>query len=89
MFKRLIAHIIPKSFSRKPVFKTDTYDKYGLIRILHHSCCCPRCGSVINAGPKYRPNYCEYCGQKINFSDIAWKEDKEIGYIGGIDNESF
>lgn len=47
------------------------------------TCYCPSCGDVLNAGPKYQPNYCSECGQKIDFSGMEWEEEKVLGYVEG------
>lgn len=66
--------------ARKAVVKTGTYNKYGFVITLHQFCCCPRCKSALNAGPSYQPRYCDQCGQRIDFSDVEWKEEKSFGY---------
>lgn len=63
-----------------PTTKVDTYLKYGFVLTEHEFHSCPRCGSVLNAGPNYQPKVCEQCGQRITFKGIVWKEDKTIGY---------
>ncbi len=65
---------------RKPIVKVDTYLKYGFVITEHEYHSCPRCGSVLNAGPDYQPKFCEQCGQQITFKGIERKEDREIGY---------
>lgn len=68
------------NIARKPIPKTDTYLKYGFVITEHEKYLCPRCKSALNAGPNYQPRYCDQCGQKINFTGIKWKEDKELGF---------
>ena len=58
----------------------ETYLKYGFIIMEREKYLCPRCKSILNAGPNYQPKYCDRCGQKINFAGISWKEDKELGF---------
>ena len=65
-----------KRKARKPIAKKSTYLKYGFEYYR-----CPRCKNILNAGPNYQPKYCDQCGQKINFSGIKWKEDKELGFV--------
>lgn len=72
---------MPRFIARKPIVKTGTYNKFGFVITLHEFCCCPKCKSILNAGPEYQPNYCDNCGQKIDFSDVVWKEEKSIGYV--------
>ncbi|MDE6518225.1 MAG: hypothetical protein K2L18_10330 [Acetatifactor sp.] len=69
-----------RNIARKPIPKTDTYLKYGFVITEHEKYLCPRCKSALNAGPNYQPRYCDQCGQKINFTGIKWKEDKELGF---------
>lgn len=63
-----------------PIAKVNTYLKYGFALTEHEFYSCPRCGSILNAGPNYQPKFCEQCGQHITFKGIMWKEDKVIGY---------
>lgn len=72
--------LIPKFVAKRPVIKTGTYSKFGFVLTLHEFCCCPRCRNVLNAGPDYQPNYCDKCGQKINFSNVKWKKEQTIGF---------
>ena len=69
-----------RNIARKPISETGTYLKYGFVITEHESHLCPRCRSILNAGPNYWPRYCDQCGQKIDFSEITWKADKELGY---------
>jgi len=71
--------LVLKNTARKPVSETETYLKYGFVVTEHEKHLCPRCKNVLNAGPDYHPNYCSQCGQKINFNDIEWKADRELG----------
>lgn len=70
-----------RNMARRPIEKTETYLKYGFVITEHKSHYCPKCGSVLNAGPNYIPNYCSRCGQKINFSGAVWTNDKELGFV--------
>ncbi len=69
-----------RNIARKPIPQTGTYLKFGFVIMEHESYLCPRCRCVLSAGSNYQPGYCDRCGQKINFSGIIWKEDKELGY---------
>jgi len=69
-----------KNIARKPIPKMETYLKYGFVITEHEKHLCPRCKSVLNAGPNYQPRYCDQCGQRISFSSVKWKEDRELGY---------
>ena len=71
-----------RNVARKPIPQTKTYLKFGFI-VENESHLCPRCKSILNAGPNYQPKYCDQCGQKIDFSSIEWKEDKELEYEEG------
>lgn len=69
-----------KRKAKKPIPRIRTYLKYGFVitdQECHH---CPRCNHILNAGPNYQPKYCDQCGQKLNFSGVKWKKDKEVGY---------
>lgn len=70
-----------KLIAKKPIVKMGTYNKYGFVITLHQFCCCPKCKKILNAGPDYQPNYCDQCGQKINFSNMKWEKDRQIGYV--------
>ncbi len=78
-----------RNIARKPIPKMGTYLKYGFIIMEHEKHLCPRCKSVLNAGPNYQPKYCDQCGQKVNFVNVEWKEEKELGFAERWDaNES-
>lgn len=70
-----------KFIARKPISRMGTYHKYGFVLTLHHYCCCPRCENVLTVGPNYQPKYCSECGQRIDFSDVKWQEEKQLGYV--------
>lgn len=72
---------MPKSIARKPIVRTGTYLKYGFVITECEKYSCPRCGSILNSGPNYQPQYCERCGQKVSFKGSEWKEDKELGFV--------
>lgn len=71
---------ISKSIARKAVSRTETYLKYGFVVTEYEKYLCPRCRSILNAGPNYQPKYCERCGQKVSFEGIKWREEKTLGY---------
>lgn len=71
---------ILKNIAMKPIPEIETYLKYGFVVTEYEKHLCPRCRSVLNAGPDYQPNYCSQCGQKVSFNGMKWKEDKELGY---------
>lgn len=66
--------------ARRPIPETGTYLKYGFVITEYEKHLCPRCKSILNAGPNYQPNYCSQCGQKINFAGVKWKKEKELGF---------
>ena len=70
-----------KCIARRPKSKIKKYLKYGFVITEHEFYYCPRCEHTLNAGPDYQPNYCNQCGQHLNFSGIKWSEDRELGYI--------
>ena len=65
-----------KFIARKPVVKTRVYKRYGLVCVEYKPCYCPRCRNILNAGPNYQPKYCSECGQKIDFSEVKWEEER-------------
>lgn len=69
-----------KGNARKPIARKITYLKFGFVITEHENQYCPRCNHILNAGPNYQPKYCDQCGQKLNFSMVKWKEDKELGF---------
>lgn len=69
-----------KFIVRRPITKIQNYLKYGLVITEHEYYFCPRCKNTLNAGPDYQPKCCDQCGQKITFSGIEWKKDKEVGF---------
>lgn len=69
----------PKFMAMKPISRSGTYRKYGYALTLYNYCSCPRCEKILNAGPNYQPRYCSECGQKLDFSDTVWQEEKYLG----------
>ena len=51
----------------KPIFRTKQYIKYGFVKMEHEYCCCPKCRNILNAGPNYQPEFCDRCGQALDF----------------------
>ncbi|MBR1374258.1 hypothetical protein IJ556_07415 [bacterium] len=78
-----------KRKARKPILNRTTYLKFGFVITEHTNCHCPRCKEILNAGPNYQPKYCDRCGQKVDFTDIQWEEDRDIGYAKEGTYESF
>lgn len=66
-----------RNIVRKPIFKIQTYLKYGFVITEHDIYCCPKCKRALNAGPNYQPRYCSECGQRVTFAGIEWREDRE------------
>lgn len=64
-----------------PIVKVQRYLKYGFVITELQQCVCPICRKALDAGPNYQPKYCSECGQKLDFTGIEWKPEKEIGYI--------
>jgi len=69
-----------KRKARKPIARKITYLELGFVITEHENQYCPRCNHILNAGPNYQPRYCSQCGQKINFSGVEWKGDRQLGY---------
>lgn len=65
----------------KPIFRTKQYIKYGFVKMEHEYYCCPKCRNILNAGPNYQPEFCDRCGQALDFSNTEWKEDRQIGFV--------
>lgn len=64
-----------------PITRKNIYLKFGFIITEHEIHHCPRCNHILNVGVNYQPKYCDQCGQKISFTGIIWKEDKELGFV--------
>ncbi len=79
MVKNILKKLAPKSVARKPVPRLDTYLKFGFVITEHEVHLCPMCVDILGVGPNYQPGYCGKCGQKVSFSGIRWKEDRELG----------
>ena len=67
--------------ARKPELGTQEYNKYGFVRVRTMTTSCPQCWARLNAGPNYMPNFCSKCGQEIDWTDIQWAEDEELGFV--------
>lgn len=65
----------------KPILRTKQYIKYGFVKMEHEYCCCPKCRDILNAGPNYQPEFCDRCGQALDFSNTEWEEDKRLGFL--------
>lgn len=82
-----------KMIARKPAAKTETCLKFGFVVTQQEQHYCPRCNSLLNAGPNYQPKYCDRCGQKISFAGIRWKQERELGFVrkrgDGSDDKKF
>lgn len=61
-----------------PTSRIEEYLKYGSYRTLHQYFFCPNCGWILSAGRNYHPNFCEHCGQALDFSDVTYQEDKYV-----------
>lgn len=55
--------------------------KYGFVKMEREYCCCPKCRNILNAGPNYQPEFCDRCGQALDFSNTEWEEDKRLGFL--------
>lgn len=67
-----------KEISKKPRVVKNEYLKFGFVLSEAQTFHCPRCDHTLNAGPQYHPNYCDYCGQKINFENVQWVAEKIV-----------
>lgn len=74
-----------KFIARKPVAKTKTYLEFGFVITEQEFLYCPKCMNVLNAGPNYQPKYCDQCGQKIDFSKMKWKANRQIGFAERVE----
>lgn len=66
--------------AKKPIEGKMRYLKYGFVHMESKTYCCPECRKILNAGPNYQPKYCCECGQELDFTEIKWGSDKQIGY---------
>lgn len=66
----------------RPVVRAGIYYKFGFVATRYQYCCCPECGSVLNAGPDYQPGHCEGCGRGMDFSGVEWTGEEKLGYLG-------
>lgn len=73
--------MIFRNVARKPVPRTKTYLKYGVVAMEHQYYYCPRCSNTLNAGPQYQPKYCPECGQRVTFKGVKWKADITLRYV--------
>ena len=64
-----------------PVAAQEAYLKYGFVLMRHQVFYCPTCNCVLNVGPVYLPNYCDQCGQRLDFSNVIHEADEFIQYI--------
>lgn len=79
--------MLPKWIARPPHKEKVQYLKYGFVITECMSYLCPRCGCVLNTGPNYQPKYCDQCGQRVDFTKIKWKPDREIGFTERRDED--
>ena len=63
--------------------KYKVYLKYGYAPEIHTDIVCDNCGHVIDAGPNYKPHFCDMCGSPIK--DDLDKVDWEYGECEWID----
>lgn len=59
-----LKELVDKATPKKPIVK---YDNFG-----DGTLCCPNCNqSIVNVWSKrkYRPKYCHYCGQALDWSE--------------------
>lgn len=64
----------------EPVIYLEEYTR-GQVRILHQAFYCPVCGQLLDAAPDDLPERCD-CGEKLDFGDVEFHEDKVIGLAG-------
>ena len=72
----------------KPIFRTKQYIKYGFVKMEHEYYCCPKCRNILNAGPNYQPEFCDRCGQALDFSNTEWKEVTNATIAQPVDAEN-
>jgi len=70
-----------KEIKMTPTEEKAVYNKFGFVITEYHKHICPRCASVLNAGPNYQPKYCPECGQHLDWENIEFKPEKELGYV--------
>ena len=64
----------------KPVERIGRYLKYGFVVTEHQFFDCPACGYTLGIGPNYQPMFCDCCGQRISYSGIRYRKDRDLGY---------
>lgn len=64
------------------MIKNSIYLKLGYIPTEKTTIYCDNCNHVLNAGPKYKPRFCDMCGSPIkeNLDKIEWKTD-EVSWL--------
>lgn len=60
------------------MIKDIVYLKYGFSPAIDTQIYCDNCNHLINAGPDYRPRFCDMCGAPIkeNLDKVNWKNDE-------------
>lgn len=70
-FYSLAIEALEKQMPKKPAIKTETFaitvDGNELVRYTAH---CPNCGIRILFPRQKEGNYCDYCGQKFDWSEV-------------------
>ena len=63
----------------------EVYLKYGYSPTICTKVICNNCRHIINAGPNYKPKFCDMCDTSIvdNLDDIEWKEE-DVAFIDYI-----
>lgn len=64
----------------KPMMTYTEYLRFGFVRTRCQQFSCPACGVILNAGWNYQPKFCAECGQRLDFSGIAFEQEETLGY---------
>ena len=79
---QMVSMLAKAGYAVQIVRKEVPGGEYGFTYVEHKPCYCPRCNHVLNAGPNFQPKYCSECGQKIDFSEVKWEEEKILEHAG-------
>ena len=63
----------------------EVYLKYGNSPTICTRIYCNNCRHIINAGPNYKPKFCDMCGAPIvdNLDKVEWKEE-DVAFVDYI-----
>lgn len=64
------------------MIREEVYLKFGFSPTFITKVTCNKCGHIINAGPNYKPKFCDMCGATItdNLDKVDW-QDGETDFL--------